>query len=195
MLGSSAHDAGPNLMEMTMTVNVNLSTKPYGIKASAIRGAKRAIGDHAIEGVDFKVIEEDGQFFWRLLEAQPKPAIAAKAKKVAAKVSEVVVVPEGADEVIDEAEKPAKKIKAAKPGKTPRSDVMADKIIDLCKRPIGATRAELAELTGWRAAGWNTFFNKLGTSRGLTIEQLKRSVPSGKDGAKTREVAAFHIKA
>jgi hypothetical protein len=94
----------------------------------------------------------------------------------------------------DGAAKPAKrKAKAAKPGKTPRADKPAPRsgtkqalMIDLLKRPEGATVEQIAAATGWqhhtiRGAISGALKKKLG----LTVEATRtREVGPNKTGAK-----------
>ena len=82
------------------------------------------------------------------------------------------------------APKPAKTAPADKP--TPRAGTKQAKLIDLLKRPEGATVEQIAEVTGWqkhtiRGAISGALKKKLG----LTIEATRtREVGPGKTGAK-----------
>jgi hypothetical protein len=87
------------------------------------------------------------------------------------------------------AEKGAKKPKAAKPAKGAdgaREGSKAAKVLDLLKRPNGATLAELMKATGWQAHSVRGFLS--GTVRkklGLSVESRK-----AEDGSRRYSVKA-----
>lgn len=85
------------------------------------------------------------------------------------------------------AEKAPKKPKAAKPAKESdgaRAGSKAAKILDLLKRPVGATLAELMKATSWQAHSVRGFLSgTVGKKLGLTVESTK-----AEDGARTYSV-------
>ena len=79
------------------------------------------------------------------------------------------------------ATKPAKKAKggrnaAAKPHRNaagPRPESKGAQILDLIRRPKGATLAEIMKATGWQAHSVRGFISTAGKKRDVTIESTK----------------------
>ena len=86
-------------------------------------------------------------------------------------------------------EKGTKKPKGAKPAKGTdgaREGSKAAKVLDLLKRPNGATLAELIKATGWQAHSVRGFLSgTVGKKLGLAVESTK-----GEDGKRTYSVKA-----
>ena len=87
------------------------------------------------------------------------------------------------------AEKGAKKPKGAKPAKETggaREGSKTAKVLDLLKRPDGATLAELMKVTGWQAHSVRGFLSgTLGKKLGLKLESTK-----AEDGERTYSIKA-----
>jgi hypothetical protein len=74
------------------------------------------------------------------------------------------------------------KAKVAEPGI--RSGTKTAKVLDLLKRPGGATAKELLKLTGWQAHSLRGFISgTLGKKMGLTVTSIK-----GEDGERSYSV-------
>lgn len=84
----------------------------------------------------------------------------------------------------------APKAKKAKPAKAQegKQDSSMDKIVAAMQRKEGATTAELAAISGWKNAGWNTILASLAERRGLKLKSVKREVEGSK-----RKVNVWHV--
>ncbi len=84
------------------------------------------------------------------------------------------------------APKGAKKAKGAKAGAGARDGSKTAAILDLLKRPGGATAKELMEATGWQPHSVRGFLSgTVGKKMGLTVASAK-----GEDGVRTYSVEA-----
>lgn len=68
--------------------------------------------------------------------------------------------------------KPARKSKTAAKPKARRANKKAE-VIDLMRRPSGATLAEIIESTGWQRHTVRGFVSLLGSKGGLKVESAK----------------------
>jgi hypothetical protein len=109
---------------------------------------------------------------------EPKPGkkarVAPRRAHVAPKKAKAARKAKAAKEALKA--KPAKKApKSAKKAGSARDGSKAAKIIDLLKRPNGATLGEIMKATHWQAHSVRGFISgSLGKKRGLTIESAKR---------------------
>jgi len=74
--------------------------------------------------------------------------------------------------------------KGAKKPRTPREGSKTDKVLELLKRPGGATAKELMKATGWQAHSVRGFLSgTIGKKMGLTVTSTK-----GEDGERSYSV-------
>jgi hypothetical protein len=122
--------------------------------------------------------EETGTAQTTATDAQPKPG-----KKARAGARRAHVAPNKAKSG-KKASPPKKAPKAAKKAGTARSDSKAAKILDLLKRPEGATLAAIMKATSWQAHSVRGFISgTLGKKMGLTVISAK-----GEDGERTYSI-------
>ena len=110
-------------------------TQFYSSKSNAKRATRKELGPDAIEGVDFKIVEESRGKWHCVSSAVGKDRAVAQAA----------------------------------PATTPtrRTDSKQAMVLDMLRRPEGATNAQIREATGWqphtvRGAIAGTFKKKLG---------------------------------
>ncbi|HEV7263329.1 MAG TPA: DUF3489 domain-containing protein [Falsiroseomonas sp.] len=82
--------------------------------------------------------------------------------------------------------KPARPPRDAAIPRKPREGTKQQQVLDLLRRPEGATIAHIAEATGWQAHTVRGFFAGLKKRQGIVVEvaQRIRQVGPGKEGAK-----------
>ncbi len=103
--------------------------KLYSSKSNAKRAAVKDLGAHALEGVDYRMVKHGGQWTW---ETGGGEADATPENKP----------PE---------EKPAKKTNSKpKPTGAPREGTKQALLVDMLRRPEGATIDQIVESTGWQ---------------------------------------------
>ena len=106
-------------------------------------------------------------------------------KKARAGAQRVHVAPKKG-KAAPKAKAPKKAPKAAKKADGARDGSKTAKILDLLKRPDGATLAELMKVTGWQAHSVRGFLSgTVGKKLGLTVASTK-----GDDGERTYSVKA-----
>jgi hypothetical protein len=84
------------------------------------------------------------------------------------------------------ATKPARMPRSQSASRKPREGTKQQQILELLRRPEGATIAQIAEITGWQAHTVRGFFAGLRKRQGITVEVLERvrQVGPGTHGAK-----------
>ncbi len=107
--------------------------------------------------------------------APPAAAEKTKAGKKASVGQKRAHVAPPKGKVAKKAKAPKKATKAAKKAGAARDGSKAAKIIDLLKRPNGATLAEIMKATAWQAHSVRGFISgSLGKKMGLTVASAKR---------------------
>lgn len=137
-----------------MTRKASSKTATYTNRASAVRGAKRALYEFAKEGAQFEIIENaDGTFSWKALpeadETTAAPATGAKAKK--AKKGKAPAPVED-DEIADEIERVGREFGVAStdedddaPTVTPEGDTPEERLANGLAAIKGAKKARAAK--------------------------------------------------
>jgi hypothetical protein len=115
---------------------------------------------------------------------QPKPTkkarVAARSRHVATKQGKSAKKRRPANK----AAKSPKPAKAAKHASTPRDGSKTAKVLDLLKRPVGASLKELMKTTGWQAHSIRGFLSgTIGKKLGLAVKSTK-----GKDGERSYSI-------
>lgn len=117
--------------------------------------------------------------------AEPKPTTKANVRKRARNVASTPAKrgkKAGPARKAQKRRRKAKVAKTAKPGA--RAGSKTAKILDLLKRPGGATVTELMKATGWQPHSVRGFLSgTIGKKMGLTVTSAK-----GEDGARTYSV-------
>lgn len=129
---------------------------PMPKKKQVREEAKKAIAEHVAQGG--KIVQ--------------LPAGKAS-KKPGTKITVAKIV-EAATKVVAKAVKDSKPAKVqAKAGK---ADSTMDRLVEALSAKSGCTTKELAAISGWQNAGWNTILDKLATSRGLKLVKNQTQV-------------------
>lgn len=138
-------------------------------KEAALKAARADLGDDAIEGVDFKLVNSGAGWTHESIaliapkpKSAPKPKTASKAK-AAAKAPKAVPAPK------------AKAVKAAAPKSQPAEGQTKTQVIEgMLKRPGGATSKEMEEATGWQP---HSVRGLLGTMRAKGVKVISKKHP------------------
>ena len=108
--------------------------KLYSTKSNARRGAIKALGStRSMEGFDYKIINQDGKWTWATIaKPAPAPGVAEAAKAEDTKTPE------------------PKPTVQSKPTGKPRTGTKQSLLIDMLRRPEGATISQIVEATDWK---------------------------------------------
>ena len=115
-----------------------------------------------------------------------KPHVTPSKAKSARKTTPAKQAPKGGKQAVKKEVKPASK-KASRPAKATEAREGSKKslVLELLRRPKGATLAELATATGWQNHSIRGFLSgALGKKMGLQIDSTKRE-----DGQRTYQLA------
>ncbi len=130
------------------------------------------------------ITEETGTAQATATGAQPKPTKKARVGARRAHVGPAKAKSAKKATPPKKTPKGAKKAKGAKKPGSARDGSKTAQILDLLKRPGGATRAEIMKATGWQAHSVRGFISgTLGKKMGLTVTSTK-----GEDGERTYSV-------
>jgi hypothetical protein len=108
-----------------------IMNKLYSKKSNARRAAVKDLGAHAFEGVDYRLVNHGSQWTWETVGGE----------------ADTTVVPESAATT----EEPVEKTDSnPNPLSTPRKGSKQSLLIDMLRRPEGATIDQIVEATGWQ---------------------------------------------
>ena len=131
--------------------------KLYSSKSNARRGAVKALGStRSMEGFDFQIVNQGGKWTWATIaKPAPAPGVAEAAKAKDTKTPET----------------PDAKLK---PAIKPRTGTKQSLLIDMLRRPEGATIAQIVEATGWqRHSARGAISGAIKKKLGLTVTSEK----------------------
>lgn len=114
-------------IELPKPLRETIMNKLYSSKSNAKRGAVKDLGSHALVGVDYRLVKQGNQWTWTI-EAKPNTA---------------------QDEGL---ERDVAAFEATLPtAKRSRSGTKQALVIDMLRRPEGATIAQIVEATSWQS--------------------------------------------
>ncbi len=147
--------------------------KLYSKKSNAKRGAVAALGPHAMEGADYRLVKQGKQWTW-MTGAKP----------------DVAETPKGEDTETPEPEKTNTEADSGSEGQPrPRRRREGTKqalLVDMLRRPEGATIGQIVEATGWqRHTARGAISGAVKKKLGLTVTSEKAS-----DGVRAYRIPA-----
>ncbi len=139
--------------------------KLYSSKSNAKRGAVAALGSHAMEGADYRLAKHDGKWTWTT-DANPSatPDVAETPKDGDTEAPEPMKADTEADSGPEGQPRPRRR----------REGTKQALLVDMLRRPEGATIDQIVEATGWqRHTARGAISGAIKKKLGLTVTSEK----------------------